>query len=439
MSLLDDFEKNLQQGLLPAGIFNDHDLHKLELRRIFGRSWLFVGHETEIPRRGDYALRYLGSDPFIFIRGSDDVVRVLFNACRHRGTPICRSEMGNTKQFTCPYHGWTYDNTGTLVAVPARRDGYRELEFGKWGLFSAPRIATYHGMIFASLDPSAVSLEQYLGRFRWYLDIHLMLTEGGMEVLGEPHRWVVESNWKQGSENFAGDNSHTAITHRSALETGALTTDTADALRTGRGIQINDCDGHVVSIRQSATGQKVFWQYPSEVVSLFKPELLSPAQFELASRGLVHTGTIFPNLSFLHTGVASSKEHLPSGYFSLHVWQPKGPNKTEIWNWLLAPKEASQEYKERAYQLGMSSFGTSGSFEQDDVTIWPGIARSAGSNFAQISNLKLNYQMGLGAMTTVTPATDWPGPGTAIPSNSSEGGLRAFYQTWYNHIASTVA
>ena len=89
-------------------------------------------------------------------------------------------------------------------------------------MFSAAKIATYCGLVFATLDPDAVPFEEYLGRYRWYLDIQLKLTPGGMEVLGEPHRWVVDANWKQGAENFCGDSSHTQMTHRSAIEAGLV-------------------------------------------------------------------------------------------------------------------------------------------------------------------------------------------------------------------------
>jgi hypothetical protein len=97
----------------------------------------------------------------------------------------------------------------------------------------------------------------------------------------------------------------------------------------------------------------------------------------------------------------------------------------------MAPKEASDEYKRRAYQVGMSSFGPSGSFEQDDVAVWPGVARSASTVFAEINNVKLNYQMGMGDMGDSTPIANWEGPGVAVQSNAGEGGLRTFHKTWF--------
>jgi hypothetical protein len=143
---------------------------------------------------------------------------------------------------------------------------------------------------------------------------------------------------------------------------------------------------------------------------------------------------VFPNFSFLHFGLTDSPDRPAAGYLSLRVWQPKGPGKTEIWQWIMAPKEASDSYKRRAYQVGMSSFGPSGSFEQDDVAVWPGVARSASTVFAEVNNVKLNYQMGLGSMGDVEPIAGWPGPGVAIPSNAGEAGLRTFHRTWYDRM-----
>ena len=86
----------------------------------------------------------------------------------------------------------------------------------------------------------------------------------------------------------------------------------------------------------------------------------------------------------------------------------------------------------------MSSFSPSGSFEQDDVAIWPSIARSARTVFAEMNGIKLNYQMGLAEMSDTEPLTDWPGPGVAEASNAGEGGLRTFHHTWLRQMTKPV-
>lgn len=432
---LADMARDLERGFVPLKVFNNRQIYDLELRRVFGRSWVFIGHETELPNPGDFALRNIGEDPFIFVRDSGGVLRVLFNSCRHRGVQICRTNRGSAAQFTCPYHGWTFKNTGELAGVPARNQGYRELNFADWGLFSAPHVVNYHGLVFANLDPHAIPFEQHLGKYRWYLDIQLLLTKGGMEVLGPPHRWQVNANWKQGAENFCGDSSHTQMVHRSVLEVGLVKVEAAGAPGKSHGLHIHDCDGHAISTRVLSPGATAFWEYPEEVTRHFHPGPLSQEQFDFARRSLVHDGTVFPNFSFLHLGVTDSPDRKPAGFLTIRVWQPKGPDQTEIWSWILVPKESSPAYRERAYRVGMSSFSPSGSFEQDDVAVWPGIARSAGTVFAQMNDIKLNYQMGLGTMGDAAPLADWPGPGVAMPSNAGEGGLRTFHHSWLRHMA----
>lgn len=436
-AFLSGMKDDMARGLVPLQIFNNEDVHRLELRRIFARSWVFIAHVSEIPNPGDFVARSIGEDPYICVRDEGGRVRVLLNSCRHRGAQFCRAEMGNTRSFTCPYHGWSYKTTGDLEGVPARRQGYRDLKLEEWGLFQAPHVEVYRGLIFANLDPGAVPFSEYIGRYKWYLDVQFGLSAGGMEVLGEPHRWIVEANWKQGAENFCGDSSHTQTAHRSVLEAGLAPAAAAGSPGKHHGVHIS-CDGFALSVRQEP-GQSVYWCYPDDVTRHFNSGDLSEHQMDFAKQALVHNGTLFPNFSFLHIGATDAKERASAGFLSIRVWQPKGPGKTEIWNWILAPKEASDGYKRRAYQVGMSTFGPSGSFEQDDVAVWPGVARSASTTFAELNNVKANYQMGLGGMSDVAPLENWVGPGVAMPSNAGESGLRTFYATWFDRVCDAAA
>ena len=127
--------QNLDQGLLPLRIYSDPEIFELEMERLFSKVWLFVGHQSEIPNPGDYVLRNLARDSFMFVRGRDGKIRVLLNACRHRGMKVCRVERGNTPTFRCPNHGWTYNNTGELWGVPAMEEAYGDsLDRLQWSL-----------------------------------------------------------------------------------------------------------------------------------------------------------------------------------------------------------------------------------------------------------------------------------------------------------------
>ena len=108
---------------------------------MFGRCWLYVAHATQIPHPGDFVTSYMGEEPVIVCRDGEDRVHVFVNSCRHRGSRACRLDAGNTRMFTCPYHGWTYDMQGRLVGVPQFQEAYYgELKRDEWGLLEVPRV-----------------------------------------------------------------------------------------------------------------------------------------------------------------------------------------------------------------------------------------------------------------------------------------------------------
>src|SRR3954452_23160614 len=166
---------DVRRGMVPAFVYSDGEIFELEKRRVFGRAWMFLAHESEIPEPGDYVVRRIVDDSFIVVRDEDGRVRVLFNMCVHRGMQVCRSELGNASHFRCPYHAWTYKNTGELAGVPFHRDAYGGeggVERKGTTLIPAPRKDIRNGMIFASLAPEGPSLDDYLGDFAFFLDFY---------------------------------------------------------------------------------------------------------------------------------------------------------------------------------------------------------------------------------------------------------------------------
>src|SRR5271154_322520 len=115
----------IRPGAVHSALYVDPAIFELEIERIFHRSWVYIGHASEVPNAGDYRLRSIGRQPVMMVRGADGVVRVLMNRCRHRGAIVCETESGNEKIFRCWFHGWTYDTTGRLMSV-SLPDGYDE-------------------------------------------------------------------------------------------------------------------------------------------------------------------------------------------------------------------------------------------------------------------------------------------------------------------------
>src|SRR3954471_164636 len=143
-------------GTIDRRIFSDEEIYQRELEHIFDRAWNFMAHDSQIPNAGDFFQTFIGEDRLIVVRDKQGGVQVLLNTCRHRGNAVCRAEEGRTTSFMCTYHGWTYDLKGKLVGVPGFKDYYHEdLKREEWGLVSAAKVETYHGFVFATLDPEA--------------------------------------------------------------------------------------------------------------------------------------------------------------------------------------------------------------------------------------------------------------------------------------------
>ena len=210
----EDFSGLVQRGRVHGSIYTDQAVFAAEMSRIFHRAWLCVGHEAEIPQAGDFRVTRLGRQSVIMVRGSDGKVRVVMNRCRHRGVTVTEEETGCQKWFTCPYHGWVYDNKGTLLSVPDIA-GYGELDTTDYGLTPVPRLDTYRGFVFASLSHRGVSLHEHLGLAKGYIDLFLDVSPvGEISVCSGVNKTTFRANWK-----FVGmDGYHPNFVHKTVYE-----------------------------------------------------------------------------------------------------------------------------------------------------------------------------------------------------------------------------
>jgi phenylpropionate dioxygenase-like ring-hydroxylating dioxygenase large terminal subunit len=183
---------------MALGRYTDPDYYAAEMREVFHRSWLFAGHESELPEPGSYIVADIPFAPVLLVRAKDGVIRAFLNACRHRGAPVVGDCAGKVrKNLVCGFHSWTYDLTGQLIGVTEKRD-FLGLDKEQRSLTSL-RCETWGGYLFVTFDADAEPLLDWLGPVaRRYSD--LMTAPG--QRLAHKSSVDVRCNWKVAVESF---------------------------------------------------------------------------------------------------------------------------------------------------------------------------------------------------------------------------------------------
>jgi phenylpropionate dioxygenase-like ring-hydroxylating dioxygenase large terminal subunit len=432
--LIERTGEGITEGRYPLEITNDPELYRTELKRIFGRAWVYLGHTSELREPGDYARRYIGEDPFILTRDENGELHAFLDSCMHRGAQFCTAEKGNTSHFRCPYHGWTYRNDGSLQGMPHMGEAYQDLDEGDISLEEA-HLDTYRGLIFGRIADEGPSLEEYLGDFTWYLDLLFDTTGEGMTVVGDPHRWEADHDWKTSADNFSGDSYHVLTTHQAGLETENLARGPWEELDDFPGASYLACtDRHSVGYYLSE--DDTFMGYPEGFEEYLNPEL-SEEQRDLFSRSVFHFGTVFPNMSIIH-GIQSGGWGGP--WACIRKWKPRGPGTTETTSWWLIPKElADDESFVSESHRGWESLSPGGAFESDDLTVWEGISDSGKSVTLEMRGIEGNMQQGMGGMTDEVDIVEDPTHGPAEVTTKGlyfdERNSRTLLETWYEMMS----
>jgi choline monooxygenase len=183
---------------LPSEFFTDPNVFEQEKERIFYRNWLFVGHSTDIPNAGDFFITEIFGNSIILIRGNDNEIRGFYNFCRHRGHELVHQN-GCAKRITCPYHAWTYDLDGTLIAAP-NADQVQNFRKNDYPLKSVG-VDLLAGLIFINLDLDALPLCQQADGLEQ--EIREFAPDCQNLVHAHRDRDIMKCNWKVAVENWS--------------------------------------------------------------------------------------------------------------------------------------------------------------------------------------------------------------------------------------------
>ena len=407
-----------ETGALDRRIFIDQAIYDEEMDKIFGRTWQMVAHESLVPNVNDFFLSYIGEDPVIVTRDEQNKFHVMLNLCTHRGSRIMRADKGNTRNFMCTYHGWTFGNDGKLGYVPAESESYYSALDKEQLCLHEARTEVYAGIIFANWDPEAPSLEDYLGDARWYLDTRFNASEGGMIAYG-PQKWIEPCNWKAPVDNTS-DNYHLQFSHYSS----------ASVYQKFRGMSGPSLDAQ---LKEPNPNHHVFVNGHSLTFRIQEPYAdrgirrgMRPDNRELYEQyDQIAEADAERRLGFERGRTLQLGNHslFPNTVLGFRLALPRGPLKTEFWHFGMVPKNAPQEIKDSSQNATAQFNGAAGIFEQDDIDNWAQVTQASKSPLAR--KIPANLSMGVGHNH---PSEEWPGDHSE--RYISENNQRGYYMRW---------
>jgi phenylpropionate dioxygenase-like ring-hydroxylating dioxygenase large terminal subunit len=217
----------VRPGRVHRRLYTDPDIFNLELERLFGSAWIYVGHESQVKEPGDFFATRIGQKPLLLVRDAGGNIQLLHNQCAHRGSLVVASGEGHTSEFRCCYHGWTYHLDGRLKAAPLLHDypAHLDAKNPAIAMRRVPRMASYRGFVFGSLAADGPSLADYLGYMTTSFDDMVdRAPEGELEVAGGVFKHTYKGNWKLYLENLC-DAAHPLFTHQSSIDAASQQSD----------------------------------------------------------------------------------------------------------------------------------------------------------------------------------------------------------------------
>ena len=358
-------EDNAETGLFRCkrNIFTDPELFEMEMKYIFEGNWIYLAHESQVPNKNDYFTTFMGRQPIFIARNKAGELNAFINACSHRGAMLCRHKKGNKAAYTCPFHGWTFSNSGKLLKVKdADGAGYPD-SFNKDGshdLTKVARFESYRGFLFGSLNADVLPLREHLGEAAKIIDMIVDQSPDGLEVVRGASSYVFDGNWKLQTENGA-DGYHVSATHWNYAATTSRRKDAAqvDNVRAMSAGGWAKQGGGFYSFEHGHLLLWTNWSNPEDRPNWDRRGELAEQFGQATSDWMVQRSRnlcLYPNV-YLMDQFSSQ----------IRTYRPLAVDKTEVTIYCIAPKGESDESRTRRIRQYEDFFNASGMATPDDL------------------------------------------------------------------------
>ncbi len=263
----DDQSALAEASTIPAPWYVDSRIAELERQTVFSKTWQMVGRADQCANSGQFVTAEVAGEPIVAVRGSDEVLRALFNVCRHHAAAVVTEPCGQASLLRCPYHGWNYGLDGSLKGVP-EFDGVKNFDRHQNGLVPV-KAGTWENFVFVNLDPQAAPLADFLG------GLVKRVAPLGVSKLHffERREYDVHCNWKVFVDNYLDGGYHVPHLHKglsSVLDYKQYTIENEDryCLQSSPMVASND-DAATAATRQGDRAW-YFWQYPNLMINCYE-------------------------------------------------------------------------------------------------------------------------------------------------------------------------
>jgi len=400
-------------------VFSDPELFELEMKHVFGKTWVFLGLESQIRKPNDFLSTWIGTTPVLVMRDAKSRIGAFVNVCPHKGAVVAQSESGSTKYHVCPYHGWAFDCAGKNINIKDESSGAYPSAFQQEShdLKPVARVGVFEGLVFGSLSEDVPSLDDFLGDLRPYIELAMQQGAQGMEVIPGRAAYTFRGNWKLQMDNGL-DAYHLTSTHSSFMDVLAKRR-SGDGYSAARQFDWDKRLSQEMGVMAFKHGHAANWMNQAEVekrpifpvIDEVRARLgNTKADWMLKGRSL----TVFPNMQ-----IADQTS------LNLRTFRPISVNLTEMRVYCLAPIGEAPNRREWRLRQFEDFFNACGLATPDDTVTYEMVQRGCS---ADNKTYLQGYYRGLGTLQPGA-SSDSLGEVGVFPAYSQHGAFDCSFET----------